>query len=233
MVTIYTVTYKEELLLPFMVDHYRTRFPHCSIIVFDNLSPDNTPKIAKKLDCQVIPFDTGGQIFETKYLALKNNCWKSALTDWVLVCDIDELFDITQSQLQKEESLGSTIITPETWDMINLEDNLNIAAMKYGVRGLEPGKYCLFNKKYLRDINYGPGCHSATPEGQVILSQKTYKLYHYNAINIDRTIERFKERSARLSEENRTHHWGDYLFMTPQEIREEYTTERQKAIKIR
>ena len=45
MITIYTFTYNEELLIKFMIDHYKLRFPNCKIIVYDNESTDNTKKL--------------------------------------------------------------------------------------------------------------------------------------------------------------------------------------------
>jgi len=34
--TIYTITYNEELMLPYFIRHYRLRFPNCKIVVYDN-----------------------------------------------------------------------------------------------------------------------------------------------------------------------------------------------------
>lgn len=233
MVTVYTLTYNEELLIKFMIDHYRERLPGCRIVVYDNLSTDQTVKIALKNNCEVIPYDTQNQLSDLRFLEIKNNCWKNSLTDWVIACDLGELFDINEAQLKAEEASGTTIIRSKTYDMLNLEDNLDITGMKYGVKSPVPGKFCLFNKKYISEINYGPGCHVCNPQGKVVYSKKAYKLYHYAFINVDATIERFKARAERLSPENLKNRWGYHYLMTPKAIREEYTTERAKAIKVR
>lgn len=233
MVTVYTLTYNEELLIKFMVDHYLQRFPECRIVVHDNLSTDQTVKIALEEGCEVIPYDTQNQLSDRRFLEIKNNCWKNALTDWVLVCDLDELLDINETQLKTEEASGATIIRSETYDMINLKDNLDIAGIKYGVASPLPGKLCLFNKKYVSEINYDPGCHNCNPQGKVVYSKRAYRLYHYASLGESATIERFKIRAARLSPENLKNRWGFHYLMTPEEIREEYATERAKAVKVR
>jgi len=233
MITIYTVTYNEELLIQFMIDHYRTRFPGCRIVVNDNMSTDNTAEIALFNGCEVTQFDSNNQ-FEDRYnMDFKNNCWKDAKTDWVLMCDLDELADINEEQLKTEEDSGTSMVKFEVYDMINMKDNLNFSAMKYGVKSPADSKYFLFNKKFIREINYSPGAHACNPAGKVVYSQNIYKVYHYASINTDLTIEKFKIRQKRLCPENIKMGWGVQVFMTPEEIRKEYAEERSKAIKVR
>src|SRR3990167_3154040 len=110
MITVYTVAYNEELMIQFMIDHYRERFPGCRIVVYDNISTDNTVKIAKENSCEVVPFDTGGAFMDRRNMDIKNSCWKDAKTDWVLMCDLDELLMMNSAQLKTEEQLGTTII---------------------------------------------------------------------------------------------------------------------------
>lgn len=233
MITVYTLTYNEELLIEFMITHYRLRFPNCRIVIYDNISTDKTVEIARKNGCEVIPFNTNNQYREDRQVELRNNCWKDALTDWVLMCDLDELVDINNTKLNQEQKKGTTIIKTETYDMINLTNNLDLTRMKHGVKSPLPGKFCLFNKKFIKAMNYGPGSHSCNPEGQVVYSQKIYKLYHYNSINTKTTIKKFKERAQRMSKENLQNGWGFHYLMTPDQIRQEYLEERAKAIKVR
>ena len=233
MITVYTLTYNEALLIQFMIDHYRTRFPGCRIVVYDNISTDNTVKIALANGCEVIPYDTGGQLQDSRYIEIKNNCWKDAKTDWVLVCDLDELLDINEAELKEEGKIGASIIRSECYDMINMEDNLDIVGMKYGVRSPMPGKFCLFNNKLISDINYSPGAHECHPTGTVVYSKKSYKLYHYGSVNENLTIEKFRIYKVRLSPENLKNGWSTHYLMTPDQIREEYAEERSKAIKVR
>ena len=121
----------------------------------------------------------------------------------------------------------------EFYDMINMENNLDIAGIKYGVPSPIPGKVCCFNKKFIGEINYDPGCHECYPQGTIHYSKKLYKLYHYASINQDITIAKFAVYKHRLSPENLANGWGTQFLMTPEEIRQEYAEERSKAIKVR
>lgn len=234
MVTVYAIAYNEELLIQFMIDHYRERFQGCRIIVYDNMSSDNTIKIALANNCEIIPYDTNNQLQDSRYIEIKNNCWKDALTDWVLMCDLDELLDINEAELKVEEKLGTTLIRSEGYDMINMKDNnSDIRSMKYGVKSPMIGKIFLFNKKFIKEINYGPGAHECKPKGAIRYSKKMYRMYHYASINPDLTIEKFKIYKKRLSQDNIKNGWGSQYFMTPEEIRQEYAEERSKVVRVR
>lgn len=232
MITVYTLAYNEELLMQFMIDHYRTRFPGCQIVVHNNFSTDDTVKIARANDCEVVPFDTGGQINDRRYLDVKNHCWKNASTDWVLVCDLDELLDINAAELKLEENLGTSIVKAEGYDMVTLDKKLDIPAMKYGARAEPHDKSYLFNKKLIKEINYDFGCHFSNPSGTVVYSKLAYKLYHYCMVNYDISVEKYKLYATRMSPENLEKGWGNYEF-TPGEIRDFYSESWEKAIKVR
>jgi len=232
MITVYTIAYNEELQIQFLIDHYRSRFPNCHIVVYDNMSKDDTVKIAKANNCEVIPYDTNEQICDSKYLEIKNNCWKSATTDWVLVCDVDELLDINLFQLQSLSNIGNTIIKSEAYNMVNMEDNLDIASIKYGARTIYHDKSYLFNKKFISEINYEPGCHKCNPVGTVSISTCAYKLYHYNFINENLSVEKYRIYGTRLSPENLKNGWGNHYLHTAEQVRNEYATVRSQAIKL-
>lgn len=232
MITIYTIAYNEELQIQFTIDHYRKRFHDCKIVVYDNMSTDNTALIAKNNNCVVIPYDTNNTIMDSKYLEIKNNCWKTASTDWVLICDVDELLDINESQLQEEAFHGNTIIKSKGFNMINMEDNYDLDNITYGVRSEPYDKYYLFNKAYINNINYMPGCHKANPIGLIKLSNEYYNAYHFNFINIDLSIKKYKEYGKRLSPENIKNGWGFHYLYTEEKIKDEFTALRKAAIKI-
>lgn len=232
MLTLYTVAYNEDMFIQFMIDHYREKFPNCNIVVYDNMSTDNTVYIAKKNGAQVIQYDTNNQINDSKYLEIKNNCWKNATTDWVIICDADELLNINQEQLLEEESRGNTIISTEGYNMVNMEDNYDLYNIKYGARATQYDKSYLFNKKYIKEINYEVGCHKSNPIGTVKLSDNKYPAYHYNFVNIDLCIEKYKAYGKRLSYENLKYGWGNHYLNSEEKIRSEFNEIRSKAIKL-
>ncbi len=219
MLTIYTITYNEELMIEFFINHYRERFPNCKIVIYDNYSTDETVNIAKKHDCEIRYFDSNNQISEAKYLKIKNHCWKESKTDWVIICDCDELINISQEQLKVEESKGSTIINFEGYDMVNLLNDIDLYKIKNGVRTKWYDKKVLFNKKHIKEINYKEGCHSCNPIGNIKYSNEIYKLFHYKYLSEDYLINRYKIFSSRLSEENKKKKWGTHYLKKEIEIR--------------
>lgn len=200
MITIYSMAYNEELLIQFMIDHYRARFPNCNIVIYDNESTDNTAAIAIANGCIVKPYYTNNQIDDDKLRLLKNNCWKDAKTDWVLVCDIDELLEINEKDLRDEELNGTTIIRSEAYNMVNMENNFDIPNIKYGWRNSAYDKNYVFNKKHIKEIYYCHGAHSTSPIGNIKFSDKKYTLYHYHYINIELSVQRHKLTMSRMSE---------------------------------
>ncbi len=232
MISIFTVAYNEELQIQFLIDHYRNRFPGCNITVFDNMSEDKTVDIAKSNGCEIRLYDTNGQINDRKYLEIKNGCWKQARTDWVLICDVDELLDINQSQLEEEEKRGATIITSEGYNMVNMEDNLDLAGISYGVRHTFSDKSYLFNKKHIQDINYEAGCHKCNPIGNVVQSQTAYPAYHYNFINEAAIVQKYETYAKRLSPENLKNGWGIHYLNSGEKVAAEFSELRKAAKKL-
>lgn len=222
MITVYTIAYNEEVMLPFMIKWYRERFPECKIVVYDNFSTDKTEEIALSNDCQVVKYDSNNQIRDDLYLEIKNNCWKTAETDWVLICDVDEFLDIQESDLINETS---TIITSEGWNMINTQPNPNLELkdIKWGTRAKQYDKAYLFNKKFIKEIRYSAGCHSCNPSGKIKYSSNLYKLFHFKAISEDYMIQRHTSFAKRMSEQNIKNGWGVHYFDTEETIRRNYT----------
>jgi len=208
MIHVFSMAYNESPLLQFMIDHYRSRFPNCNITIYDNESTDNTKQISLDNNCEVIDYCTNNTVDDDKLRNLKNSCWKSAKTDWVLVCDVDELLDITQDQLIEEQNKGTTIIKSEAYNMVNMYNNYDIVNIKHGSRCSQYDKDYLFNKKFLSEINYAHGGHSTRPVGKNIPSSTKYTCYHYTGICPELSYKKFQYTKARLSLTNKKYGWG-------------------------
>lgn len=232
MITLFTMAYNEGVFLQYMIDHYRTRFPNCHIVLYDNESTDDTKKIALSNNCEVRLFETENQIDDEKIRILKNTCWKNSNTDWVLICDVDELLDVTEQQLKKEENLGSTIIRSEGYNLVNMNEDLNFANIKYGKRATSYDKAYLFNSKYIQDINYNHGSHCCNPLGLIKYSDDAYKLLHYKYLNIDYHIKRNQYTFNRLSQINKKHGWGVQWHISSEQVVKMFTELRSEAEKI-
>lgn len=201
MITIFVKTYNSKLVIPFFIDFYRKRFPDCSIVVYDNQSEDGTADLAKKLGCEVRLYDTKGMINPYAGRKIKNNCWKDAPAEWVLVCDADEMLDIDQERLKMEQDSGTTIISTEGYQMVNMEDGLDLSRIRHGFRDASFDKTLMFNRKKISDINYDLGCHSANPKGKVKYSNTKYRIYHYHFLNPEHMASGYRQASGRLSRE--------------------------------
>lgn len=227
MISIYILTYNEEVMLPFTINFYRTRFPGCNITLYDNQSTDSTLEIAEKNMCNVICYDTGNKLSDSAYLQIKNSCYKQAKTDWVLVCDTDELLEINQYQLGREKGF---LIRSQAFHMVNLKDDLDIKSITHGVRDKNYDKILLFNRAEV-SVAYSPGAHLARVTGNRVFG-KVYKLLHYKYLNPDYLVSRYKIYGERLSEDNKVNSWGGQ-FLTPEvTIRNQFDHLRKQAKKI-
>ena len=227
--TVFTITYNEELMLPYFVAHYRERFTNCKIVVFDNESTDNTVEIAKELGCEVLTYTTNNRLDDAMYLQIKNNCWKNE-AGWVIIADCDELVDINEADLTDETA---SIIRFKAFNMVNMANNLDINGITNGVRSESYDKAYCFDASKIDEIGYGAGCHWCAPEGIVEYSEKYYLAYHYKYINIDYMIKRHAVFASRLSDENIRNGWGGHYMYGEQQIKEEFETARKNSIKIR
>lgn len=203
MITVYTMVYNEERVIAHFVEHYRSRFPGCTILVHDNASTDRTADIARSMGCEVVAYDSGGEVNDSLLSRWKNNVWKSAATRWVLVCDADELLEIDAEKLADEERLGTTMILSEAWNMVSDCDWQSPRLVTRGVRDSFYDKTLLFNKDEIQDTGYDHGAHHVWPVGSVRYSERRYKLWHMNTMDEARAVVRQRYTAARMSAENR------------------------------
>ena len=234
MVTVHVITYNEEAMIKFFINHYRKNFPNCIIKIYDNYSTDNTVEIAKNLECEINFYDTNNKLSDSKYLEIKNNCWKTSDTDWVIVCDCDELIDINEVELKSNHNKGVKLFQFMGYDIVNYNEKITLDEMVFGHRSQMYDKTLLFNKQSIKEINYSPGCHICSPYGDdKTTSRLEYKLFHYKYINVDYTIKRYQLFSDRLSDENHRYGWSYHYKQKEDEIRNYYKSLEKNLEKIR
>jgi len=214
-VTICTLTYNEEHMIEFFINHYRKMFPDCIIKIFDNYSTDKTVEIAKSFNCEVFYFmseEGVNALDDREFIKIKDNEWKTSTTDWVIACDSDELLQITQDELIEEEKNGVNIIRSEGWHMINNINNIiDLENMEYGWQDWIYSKKILFNKKYISEINYAHGCHTCKPVGVNIKeSQNKYPLLHYKFLSKEYSLKRRDLHNERWSKWNTEVMWKGF-----------------------
>jgi hypothetical protein len=205
-VTVHTVTYNEEVIIKFFIDHYRNKFPNCVIKIWDNHSTDNTVKIATELGCEIYHYDSGGFFDERFKNEVQNNCWKDAETVWVVVCDCDEFIDIDQEELIKinQHENDYSLVKFDGYTLVHRGDSIDLHGMKMGFYDSGYGKAYLFKKSIIKEMNYCLGCHYAKPissSGKNIrYTKQTYKAYHSKYLSLEYSINRRKLWASRLSD---------------------------------
>lgn len=232
-ITIYTICYNEEVLLPYFIKHYRQNFPGCRIIVYDNYSTDATRTIALSAGCEIILYDTNNQLDDMKYLEIKNHCWQGQNDTWAIVCDCDELFDLNAELLLWEAKHGATIIASQGLDMVNMENNNDVHHMTHAVANDRYSKVYCFNTKEIKEINYTPGCHEAVPVGQIIFSINKYACYHYRYINPNFLTRRYNQNKLRMCDNNKRKGMGSQYFQSQTEIYNEFEKMTKEATILR
>lgn len=232
MITIYLIAFNEEKLLPYTVAFYRKRFQDCRIVVYDNFSTDNTVVIALRLNCEVQYFYTRGELSDQAFVNVKNECWKTATTPWVIVCDCDEWLDIWPVDLIIAQTAGDTILRTSCTQMIGFGRYFNPATVIHGYTYPEDYKFICFNREAIQAIHYDYGCHTALPWGGVSISDRRYPIYHYKWITLQYVIDRHRSFGKRLSAQNRKLKLSFHYLFSERKIRREYEFLCKKAVKI-
>ena len=222
MVTVYIITYNEEVFIEFCINHYRKIFPNCIIKIYDNHSTDNTVKIAESFECEIQSYDTNNTFDEKTLLEIKNKCWKTSETVWVVVCDCDELIQITQDDLINESNKGTTLFKFIGYHMVNTGDTINIGEINLGFSDTLYDKTLLFNKRKINNIKYEPGCHISHPNGEVKYSEHRYNMLHYKYLGVEYTVSRYKLFADRLSDLNKSMRWSYHYAKHESELRQYY-----------
>lgn len=231
--TIYTIAYNEEYMLPFFLRHYIACFHDCKIVVYDNESTDRTREIAEEAGCDVRTFQTGNKLSDKTYLEIKNHAWKET-KGWVLVADIDEHIYIDRASLLEQERQGVTIIKGEGYNMISDDDNKMYQPFDIikGVRAPSYDKLYCFDARAISDINYFWGCHTANPIGRIKYNTQSFKCRHYKYLNLPYTIKRHAHYASRMSEHNKKLGLGFHYTYSPEIITKEFEDTRKQAYVI-
>jgi glycosyltransferase involved in cell wall biosynthesis len=214
------ICYNEENILPHLIKHYST---FCEkIIILDNNSTDRSCEIINSFpNTEIIPYDSNDELNDSIYIKLKNHVWKSSVgyADFVIVGDSDEFLyheNMVDFLIDAKEK-GVTLFKPEGYHMVaneefNLKPDDNIFELvKKGVRTPVLDKPMMFNCNKISNINYGFGCHSASPSGEIVISTDTsLKMLHFKFLGLENYHYKNNLRKNRLSEFNKSNNIGTY-----------------------
>jgi glycosyltransferase involved in cell wall biosynthesis len=227
----FTVCYNEAKMLPYFLRHY-SRYGH--VTVFDNHSTDGSAAIAKDFNATVIPFNSDDRYREDILTHLRNNCWKESQADWVIVADVDEIVYHRMLDLALSRSTG-TIIMPHMFEMFSETFPKTKAQIYEEVNtGIEMrSKMFLFRPSDIKEINYDPGSHHASPEGKVVIDVQTGIIaMHFKYVSLAHAIDRYEMLSSRQSEENKANGWSWHMNKTPGEFYDLFQDATSRLMKI-
>jgi glycosyltransferase involved in cell wall biosynthesis len=236
------VCYNEANILPHLLRYYST---FCEkITIMDNNSTDNSVEIIESFpNTDVIPFESNGEFHDGVHIKLKNNVWKSSVgyADYVILGDSDEFLwhENMVDFLIKSKEKGVTFFKPEGYHMVgdeslelNANDNI-LEMVKYGVRTPVLDKPMMFDCNQIVDINYGFGCHSANPTGNVVLSNDpSLKMLHYKFLGLKDYLHKNHIRAERLSGFNKQNGFGLYYMYSDEEHTIDYANYKNKSVKV-
>jgi len=232
-ISIFTATFNDEVVMPHFIKWYRDRFTNCKIFVADNRSTDNTVNVCKNLGCIVRPFDSGNYVPIEVGLWFRNNAWKEADTDWVIIIDCDEFLDINENEIKEEQKNGASLIRSTGWDMFNLNEDLNIENMNYGRLNKFYNKIVCFDKSKIIETNFNEGGHYCSPEGDIKFSTKSYNLLHKKYVNVDYVCKKYEQNILRLHSSYIREKFGEQYLLNRENIRLEFEKGRRLCIKLK
>jgi len=201
---IFLLCYNESVLLPHTIAHYRAYMPNCNIIIYDNMSTDNSVAIATSLGCHIIEFKSNGRMDDYIHCKIKNTCWNNIKNGWIICADMDEWLCITDDELYNEYLHGTTILKTKGINMAGnsnnlLLDDINLHSLNKGVYCNMFSKSCCFLASEIKSVKYSIGAHTAIFTGNIKYSKTKYINKHMDFLGLPYYLNKKKNRNHRAS----------------------------------
>lgn len=187
-ITCYFIGWNIQETIAFTVRHYQK---FCQrIVYYDNHSTDLSREIAQEMGCDVHTFGTPGVLDDQAYVDLKNHVWKLDDSDYVIICDDDEIV------LCPPANTGATIFRTQGYGMYSSDmPQKEWTEILTGVPDDQYSKLAIFNPRKVKEIGYVYGCHGhqTRPHGNLFYGSHTIPLLHYNGVGgIERRLARHR-----------------------------------------
>ena len=208
-ITIYTIAYNEEEMLPFFLDHY-SKFAS-RVVIYDNESTDNTVKIAKEhpLVKEIYSVKTGDSLDDSMYVKIKNSCWKGDTSDYVMLVDVDELIYHEDGVVNYLKSNEYPVYRCAGYNMISENFPKGGESITNQIKqGVFDRMYCkpvIFNPNIINKTNFELGIHNGRffdETGEQVPRESELKMLHYKNLGFKYREERHKMFAKRMSEFN-------------------------------
>ena len=241
-VHLFAQCWNDEWMLPFFFRHYDELVDR--YVIYDEWSTDSSwailqahPKVAARRFERAVP-----DSFALSEQILSNECWKESRgqADWVIVTDIDEhLFHPAwHTYLSRCADEGVTAIPALGFQMLSEAvpgpDEHLAAARPFGAPWTQMMKLSLFDPTAVAEINYGPGRHTANPEGRVRLPDTDEMLLlHYKYMGFERTRLRHEQLRQGLGPMDADRGWGHKYSWSADQLKADWDRVARCAVDVR
>ena len=240
-ITLYTFLYNEEHILPYFLKHY-SQYVN-KIVVYNNHSTDKSIQILndwKECEIEIREYNTNNQYDERSIIQLKNNCWKEDTSDYIIVCDVDELLYHPNLIEFINKQPFTDYYTPQGFHMIGEEIPTDYTKqiydiIKIGSRDDQYDKNVLFKRKNITETNYSPGCHASRFKGENNLLNyggEELKLLHYKWLSFEYVYEKHTHYGKRISNHSRSQRYGIHYLNDRDKMIIDYNDLKNKAEKL-
>jgi len=239
-ITIYTITYNEEKMLPFFLDHY-SKFAS-KIVIYDNESTDDTVKIAKThpLVKNIYSIKTNDQLDDRMYLEVKHNCWKEDTADYVMLVDNDELIYYEGNIVEYLETTNESVYKTKGYDMISEnfpKNGISITdQIKHGVFNKFYSKPVVFKPNDIRRVLFDIGTHNGKfynkKDLKINPTDSELKLLHYKNLSFEYVDNRHKMFTSRMCVFNQVTNAGSHYWLDTKSHKKSFNKKLNKSTKI-
>jgi len=228
-VEVITFTYDESLHIDYLVKWYSARVRNLKITVYDNHSTDGTVAKARSLGCKDISWGRASHMDERLFTNLKNQCFKESVSDYFIICDVDELLDVTELDLIAKQPAAVQGIGYQRVET----NNIKFDEIRSGARDSNYDKHFMFKRSEVLEINYADGAHYCKPvfvegaAGKVILHRN---LYHLRWFSFEFVLNRYKRNAKRTTEKDRALGLSIHYFFDEKTLVQEYSQCKDNAV---
>ena len=246
-ISVYTVCFNEELMLPHFLNHYSAIAN--KIVIYDNQSTDSSTSLALTYpNVEIRSFDTNGIFSEPALMSIRESCWKNDNADYVIVCDVDEFLVADDGDLQTflASRAEYSVFQPLGFEMVTERFPKDYARpiidqVQSGVYSRGYSKMVLFDPRRIAAMNFSPGSHYADPMGQKVNVYRAdrrmgksagydLKLLHYKNLGFEYRESRHRLLASRLqTDAARTRGFGFHYALEKEEQLAQFKRLRRQA----
>lgn len=247
---VYVLCWNEIDILPFVVDYWK-QFAE-KVVIFDNGSDDGSIEYLSQYSwIDVRHYESNG-IDDTIYIKIKNNCWKESkgIADFVVVGDMDECLysPVLEQELDYMKANNMTMCGPRQYALQGdyypeyqpgkflheIITRVRFQKSHHSTWCDTSGKLMLFNPNEIEETNYGPGCHTTSPIGNVKLydGNKIFCIHINRGFGAEYNIKRSRILQHRNSPENKKKGYAIHYSYSDERIRSDYQKGIERSIDI-